>query len=85
MKIPGIYQDESIRKFMFLIIAAYVGMRANSYVNQLWNPALKKYTDKKKSKSVPSKHIEKVLILMITNNVYLRIKLLVLEEKRIEN
>ena len=56
-------------------------MRANSYINQLWNPALKKYTDKKKSKGIPSKHIEK----MITNNIYLRIKLLVLEEKRVKN
>ena len=62
-----------------------MGFIANYYVNQLWNPALKKYTDKKKSKSVPSKHIEKELILMITNNIYLRIKLLVLEEKSIEN
>ena len=57
----------------------------NSYFNQLWNPALKKYTDKKKSESVPSKHIEKELILMITINIYLRIKLLVLEEKRVKN
>ena len=62
-----------------------MGMRTNSYVNQLWNPALKKYTDKKKSESVPSKHIEKKLILMITNNICLRIKLLVLEEKRVKN
>ena len=37
MKIPGIYQDESISKLLFLIIAVYVGMRicVNSYVNQL--------------------------------------------------
>ena len=64
-----------------------MGMRicVNSYINQLWNPAPKKYSDKKKSKIVPSKHIEKELILMITINIYLRIKLLVLEEKRIEN
>ena len=57
----------------------------NSYVNQLWNPALKKYSDKKKSIGIPSKHIEKELILMITNNIYLRIKLLVLEVKRVKN
>ena len=57
----------------------------NSHVDQLWNPALKKYSDKKKSIGIPSKHIEKELILMITNNIYLRIKLLVLEVKRVKN
>ena len=54
----GIFQDECVDGKM-AIISEYVGLRAKSYSNQLYYPSSDEYKDKKKSKGVPSRHIEK--------------------------
>ena len=57
-KVPGLFQDESVDGKM-AIISEYVGLRAKSYSNQLYYPSSEEYIDKKKSKGVPSRHIDK--------------------------
>ena len=41
------------------IISEYVGLRAKSYSNNLYYPSNEQFKCKKKSKGVPSKHIDK--------------------------
>lgn len=57
-KIPGLFQDESVDGKM-AIISEYVGLRAKSYSNNLFYPSKEEYKCKKKSKGVPSRHIDK--------------------------
>ena len=54
----GIFQDESVDGKM-AIISEYVGLRAKRYSNNLFYPRKEEYKCKKKSKGVPSKHIDK--------------------------
>ena len=56
-KIPGLFQDESTDG-KFAIIQEYVGLRAKSYSNNLFFPVDSSCKDKKKSKGVPSTHIQ---------------------------
>jgi hypothetical protein len=57
-KVPGLFQDECVDG-QFCVISEYVGLRAKSYSNHLYNVDSCTYDDKKKSKGVPRKHIEK--------------------------
>jgi hypothetical protein len=63
-KIPGLFQDESVEQKkdkpeVMKIISEYVGLRAKSYSNNLYVIEDTKYICKKKSKGVPSRHIDK--------------------------
>jgi uncharacterized protein YeeX (DUF496 family) len=60
----GIFQDESVEQKkdkpeVMKIISEYVGLRAKSYSNNLYIIEENKFKCKKKSKGVPSKHIDK--------------------------
>ena len=56
-KVPGLFQDECVDGKM-AIISEYVGLRAKSYSNDLYYPTNEEFKCKKKSKGVPSRHIE---------------------------
>ena len=56
-KIPGLFQDECVDGEM-LVISEYIGLRAKSYVNKMYNPVDKSYETKKKSKGVNRKHLK---------------------------
>ena len=57
-KVPGLFQDECVDGKM-LIISEYVGLRAKSYANKLWDVDSTEYHDKKKSKGVSNRHLQK--------------------------
>ena len=59
-KVPGFFQDECVDSTI-LIINEYVGLRAKSYVNKLWDIEINEYHDKKKSKGVSNRHLQKHL------------------------
>ena len=42
-----------------LVISEYIGLRAKSYANKLYNVEEKQYEEKKKSKGVSNKHLKK--------------------------
>ena len=58
-KVPGLFQDESVNDGKMLFISEYVGLRAKSYANKLWNVKSHEYQEKKKSKGVSTRHLEK--------------------------
>jgi len=53
-KVPGLFQDECVDGTL-AVISEYVGLRAKSYANQLYDG---EYYDKKKSKGVARRHLE---------------------------
>jgi hypothetical protein len=57
-KIPGLFQDECVDGDM-KIISEYIGLRAKSYVNKLYDVENFQFYDKKKSKGVANKHLQK--------------------------
>jgi hypothetical protein len=57
-KIPGLFQDECVDG-KFLVISEYVGLRAKSYSNKLYNTENNDFEEKKKSKGVSNKHLKK--------------------------
>ena len=57
-KVPGLFQDECLDGKM-LIISEYVGLRAKSYANKLWDVESTEYHDKKKSKGVSNRQLQK--------------------------
>ena len=57
-KVPGLFQDECVDGKV-LIISEYVGLRAKSYANKLWDVESIEYRDKKKSKGVSNRHLQK--------------------------
>ena len=57
-KVPGLFQDECVDGMM-LIVSEYVGLRAKSYANKLWDVESTEYHDKKKSKGVSNRHLQK--------------------------
>ena len=58
-KVPRLFQDECVNDGKMLIISEYVGLRAKSYANILWNVKSQEYQEKKKSKGVSTRHLEK--------------------------
>ena len=67
-KVPGYFQDECVDG-KFVVISEYVGLRAKSYVNNLYDSVKKEYTSKKKSKGVASVHIKKRITFDDYHNV----------------
>ena len=57
-KDPGLFQDECVDGQM-LIISEYVGLRAKYYANKLWDVDSNEYHNKKKSKGVSNRHLQK--------------------------
>jgi hypothetical protein len=67
-KIPGLFQDECVGDEMnkltgkyecnMKVISEYIGLRAKSYVNKLYDVENSGFYDKKKSKGVPNKHLQ---------------------------
>jgi hypothetical protein len=58
-KLPGLFQDECTGDKQFKVISEYVGLRAKSYVNKLFNVTTGQYEDKMKSKGAPSLYLKK--------------------------
>jgi len=57
-KIPGLFQDECVNGKM-TVISEYVGLRAKSYANHLYDVDSKEYIDKKICKGINSRHLKK--------------------------
>jgi hypothetical protein len=57
-KVMGLFQDESVDNHM-VIISEYIGLRAKSYSNLLWNTAEQTYENKMKSKGTSKNHLKK--------------------------
>jgi hypothetical protein len=57
-KQPGLFQDECVDGKL-MVISEYIGLRAKSYANNLYDVEDKQYEEKKKSKGVSSKHLKK--------------------------
>jgi hypothetical protein len=68
-KIPGLFQDECVRdefnkttgkyESNMKVISEYIGLRAKSYVNKLFDVENFQFYDEKKSKGVANKHLQK--------------------------
>ena len=68
-KIPGLFQDECVGDELnkltgkyecnMKVISEYIGLRAKSYVNKLYDVENFTFYDKKKSKGVANKHLQK--------------------------
>ena len=46
-KVPGLFQDECVEDGNMMIISEYVGLRAKSYANKLWEVVSNENLDKK--------------------------------------
>jgi len=66
-KIPGLIQDECVDG-KFVVISEYIGLRAKSYINKLYEPTENEYCEKKKSKGVSSIHLKKRIDFNDYNN-----------------
>ena len=59
-KVPGLFEDECVDGDM-KVISEYIGLRAKSYVNKLYDVETFNFYDKKKSKGVANKHLQKYI------------------------
>jgi hypothetical protein len=76
-KVPGFFQDECVDGDM-KVISEYIGLRAKSYVNKLYDVENFTFYDKKKSKGVANKHLQKRIHFedyknCVMNNVVVRL------------
>ena len=68
-----------------LIISEYVGLRAKSFANQLWDVESTEYHDKKKSKGVSNRHLQKRIDFDDYKDCLLSEKIFSLEKKQANN
>ena len=57
-KVLGLFQDECVDGTM-LIIGEYVGLRAKSYANELWDVESSEYHDERNFKGVSNRYLQK--------------------------
>ena len=77
-KIPGLFQDECVDG-KFELISEYIGLRAKSYINKLYEPNENEYSEKKKSKGISSTHLKKRIHFNDYNNCLFNEKIVKLD------